>query len=185
MTINDEITTFAQTSLYAMEQDPTNNEILHGLTPDQKKHLELVQHALAEAKKRGLRFEEEWSSLFDQNKTLREENHRIQLGYENLRIQKGGFGFKMLLLSGFGGFVTALVLCFVYVKLKPKDPHITALHNFRRAHLFEYELALSRKQFKEVKVSLEKEINNPENQPIKAEIEILREVVEAAEKGCR
>jgi len=167
-----------------MEQNPPNNKILEGLTPDQKKHLESLQHAFSEAKQRGVRFEEEWSSLFDQNKTLREENHRIQHGYENLRIQKGGFGFKMLMLSGLGGFVTALVLCFVYLKLKPKDPHIMALHNFRREHLFEYELALSRKQFEEVKISLEKEIKNPENQPIKAEIEILREVVEAAEKGC-
>jgi len=177
--------TFAQTSLATMEQDPPNNEFLQGLTPEQKKHFESLQHALTEARQRGLRFEEEWSSLFDQNKTLREENHRIQHGYENLRIQKGGFGFKMLLLSGIGGFVTALVLCFVYLKLKPKNPHTVALNNFRREHLFEYELALSKKQFEEVKISLEKEIKKPENQAINAEIIIIRELLEAAEKGCR
>ncbi len=168
-----------------MEQDHPNNEMLQGLTPDQKKHVESLQQALSDAKQRGQRFEEEWSNLFDQNKTLREENHHIQHGYEDLRIQKGGFGFKMLLLSGLGGLVTALVLCFVYLKLKPKDPHIVALHNFRREHLFEYELALSKKQFEEVRISLEKEIKNSENQPIKTEIEILRELIEAAEKGCR
>ena len=87
----------------------------------------------------------------------------------------------MLLLSGLGGFVTALVLCFVYLKLKPKDLHTAALDNFRRQHLFEYELALSKKQFEEVKISLEKEIVSPENQPIKSEIEILRELIEAAD----
>ncbi|MDO8366164.1 MAG: hypothetical protein Q7T20_05150 [Saprospiraceae bacterium] len=168
-----------------MEQVPPNNAMPQGLNPEQKNYFESLQHALTEAKQRGLRFEEEWSSLFDQNKTLREENHRIQKSYENLRIQKGGFGFKMLMFSGLGGFVTALVLCFVYLKLKPKDPHIVALHNFRREHLFEYELALSKKQFAEVKSSLEKVIKTPENQSIKTEIEILRELIEAAEKGCQ
>lgn len=168
-----------------MEQNPPNNEILQGLTPAQKKHIESLHQALADAEQRGQRFEESWSSLFDQNKALREENHRIQQGYETLRIQKGGFGFKMLLLSGLGGFVTALVLCFVYLKLKPKDPHTTAFANFRREHLFEYELALSKKQFEEVKISLEKSLRNPENQPIRSEIETLREIVEAAEKGCQ
>lgn len=168
-----------------MEQDRQNNELPQGLTPDQKIYVEALQKALAEVRQRSQRYEEDWSNLFDQNKTLREENHRIQHSYEDLRIQKGGFGFKMLMLSGLGGFVTALLLCFVYLKLKPKDPHITALHNFKREHLFDYELALSKKQYEPVKTSLEKEIKNPENQPIRTELEILREVVEAAERGSR
>ena len=167
-----------------MDQTPPNNDFLKGLTPEQQKHFESLQTALSEAETRAQRFEEGWSNLFDQNKTLRTENHTIQQGYENLRIQKGGFGFKMLLLSGLGGFITALILCFVYLKLKPKDPHTIALQNFRRAHLFEYELALSKKQFNEVKTALEKELHHPDNQSIKSEIEILRELVEAAEKGC-
>ena len=167
-----------------MEHGLPNNEMMQGLTPEQKKHVESLQQALAEAKLRSQQFESDWSNLYDQNKALREENHRIQHGYEDLRIQKGGFGFKMLLLSGLGGFVTALVLCFVYLKLKPKDAHIIALQNFRQEHLFEYELALSQNQFQSVKTSLEKEIKDPENQPIKTEIEILRELLEAAEKGC-
>ncbi len=167
-----------------MEPVPPNKEIPQGLTPQQQQHFESLQHQLVEAVQRGQRFEESWSALFDQNKTLREENHRIQHGYENLRIQKGGFGFKMLLLSGLGGFVTALVLCFVYLKLKPKDPHTAALANFRREYLFNYELALSKKEFNEVKISLEKLIQNSDNQTIKPELEILREMVEAAEKGC-
>ena len=167
-----------------MEQDPPNSENQQGLNLEQKKQFDTLQQALSEAEIRGRRFEEEWSNLFDQNKILREENHRIQQAYETLRIQKGGFGFKMLLLSGLGGFITALILCFVYLKLKPKNPHIVALHNFRREHLFEYELALSKKQYNEVKISLESELKSPENQPIKTEIEILRELVEAAEKGC-
>lgn len=166
-------------------ESPPNNEFLQGLSADQTKYFESMQQALSEAKQRSQRFEESWSALFDQNKTLREENHRIQQGYENLRIQKGGFGFKMLLLSGLGGFVTALILSFVYLKLKPKDPHTTALANFRREHLFEYELALSKKQFEEVRLSLEHELKSPDYLPIKTDLEILRELMEAAENGCK
>lgn len=171
--------------LDTMEQNPSNNDMLYGLNPDQKNYVESLQETLAETALRAKRFEEGWSSLFDQNKVLREENHELQQSYETLRIQKGGFGFKTLLLSGLGGFITALLLCFVYIKLKPKDPHLAALHHFRRAHLFEYELALSKKQFNEVKLSLENELHNPDNQPIIVEIEMLRELIEAAEKGCR
>ncbi len=167
-----------------MPQNPSDPEFLQGMSPEQIKQVESLQHALAESNLRGQRFEADWSKLFDQNKTLREENHRLQLGYENLRIQKGGFGFKMLLLSGMGGFFTALVLCFVYLKLKPKDPHTVALQNFRREHQFEYELALSRKQYHEVKISLAKAIQHSDYKPIKADLEIIRELVEAAEKGA-
>lgn len=166
-----------------MEQEPPNNEFLQGLSEAQKKQFGAFQQELIEAEERARRYEEAWSGLFDQNKTLREENHRVQQGYEAIRIQKGGFGFKMLLFSGLGGFITALALCFVYFKLKPKDPHTAALANFRRAHLFEYELALSKRQFDTVKMSLEKELQQPENQPIRADIEMFRELIEAAERG--
>lgn len=163
-----------------MEQNPSNKGTPTGLTPEQKINFESLQQALAASELRSRRFEESWSSLFDQNKTLREEHQHLQQGYENLRIQKGGFGFKMLLLSGIGGFITALVLCFVYLKLKPKDAHTTALHQFRRTHLFEYELALSKKQYHEVQSSLEKELHNPDYQAIKTDIEMMRELVDAA-----
>ncbi|MCC7465796.1 MAG: hypothetical protein IT261_05980, partial [Saprospiraceae bacterium] len=119
----------------------------------------------------------------DEQKSLREENQQLQHEYENLRIQKGGFGFKMLLLSGLGGFFTALILCFVYLKLKPKDPHTIALQHFKREHLFEFELALSKGQFQEVRNSIESAIHKPENLPIKTDLEIIRELLEAAEKG--
>ena len=72
-----------------------------------------------------------------------------------------------------------------FIKLKPKDAHTQALHNFRRTHLFEYEWALSKSQYETVRTSLEKETQNPDNELIKTEIEMLRELVEAAEKGSQ
>lgn len=168
-----------------MEQDQNNNKIPQGLTDEQKKQFESLQAAFEKAEKRGRAFEEDWLSLFDQNKALREENHRLQHSYETLRIQKGGFGFKMLILSGMGGFITALVLCFVYLKLRPKPAQAQALQQFRRENLFEYELALSRRQHHEVMLSLEKDMKHPDFQSIRAELEIMRGLVSASEKGCR
>ncbi|HLP96119.1 MAG TPA: hypothetical protein VK168_18885 [Saprospiraceae bacterium] len=151
-----------------------------GQHPDR---ITMLEQQLAECQQRSQRYESAWSELFDQQKTLREETLQLQHGYENLRIQKGGFGFKMLLFSGLGGFFTALVLCFLYLKIKPKDPHTSALQHFKREHLFEYELALSKGQFQEVKTSLESAMQKAENQPIKTDLEIIRELLEAAEKG--
>ncbi len=142
-----------------------------------------LEHQLTECLQRSQRYEEAWSGLFDEHKKLREETLQLQHDYENLRIQKGGFGFKMLLLSGLGGFITALILCFVYLKIKPKNPHTQALRHFKQEHLFEYELALSNGKFGEVRNSLESVIQKPENQPIKTDLEIIRELLEAAEKG--
>lgn len=152
----------------------------HGDFSERTAALELQ---LADCQQRSQRYEEAWSELFDQQKALREETLQLQHSYENLRIQKGGFGFKMLLFSGLGGFFTALILCFIYLKIKPKAPHTTSLQNFKREHLFEYELALSKGQFQEVKSSLESAMQKGENQPIKTDLEIIRELLEAAEKG--
>jgi hypothetical protein len=143
----------------------------------------ILEHQLTECLQRSQRYEEAWSGLFDEHKKLQEETQQLQHDYENLRIQKGGFGFKMLLFSGFGGFITALILCFVYIKLKPRDPHTQALQHFKQEHLFEYELALSNGKFVEVRNSLEHVMQKPENLVIRTDLEIIRELLEAAEKG--
>ena len=113
-----------------MNTDPKNNESTEGLSAGQEKLIRELENILQETEKRAREFQADWSKMFDQNKTLREENHRIQRGYEILRIQKGGFGFKMLLASGIGGFVTALVLCFVYLKFKPKPDYVATFDRF-------------------------------------------------------
>jgi hypothetical protein len=168
-----------------MEPSPTNNENTERLLSEQKKRLDALEQSFAELERKAQKYEEGWSDLYDQNKTLREENHRIQHAYEILRIQKGGFGFKMLLLSGLGGFVTALVLCFVYLKLKPKDPQVVAFQQFQRENLFNYELAISKGQFEEVEKSLDQCFERPEYEVIEPQLVFTREIVKAAKSRCR
>lgn len=168
-----------------MEQDPSNNENTERLLAEQKKRIEALELALTELERKAARYEEGWSAQYDQNKELREENHRLQHDYEILRIQKGGFGFKMLMLSGLGGFVTALVLCFVYVKLQPKEPQVVAFRQFQRENLFNYELAISKGQFEEVEKSLDQCFERPEYEVIEPELVFMKEIVKAAKHRCR
>jgi hypothetical protein len=168
-----------------MKTDPKNNENTKLLTTAQEKRILELESVLQDTEKRARDFQSDWSNMFDQNKILREENHRIQHGYEVLRIQKGGFGFKMLLLSGLGGFVTALLLCFVYLKLKPKPDYVTTFDRFRRENLFDYELALSNGNFEAVEASLGRCKDKQEYQNIQPEIVFTQKVVGAAKRFCQ
>jgi len=168
-----------------MEQNPTNNENTERLLAEQKNRLDTLEQAFAALETRAKKYEDDWSALYDQNRDLREENHRLQRDYETLRVQKGGFGFKMLLLSGLGGFVTALILSFVYLKLKPKEPAVAAFRHFQRENLINYELAISQGKFEEVQTSLEKNQTRPEYKPIEPQISFLKEIVNAAKQHCQ
>ena len=123
--------------------------------------------------------------MYDQHKTLREEQRQLQHDYEQLRVQKGGFGFKMLLFAGFMGTLVALAGCFVYLKLKPKDPHALAFERFKHNHAIEYELAISKGKLEEVEQSLRQELENPDNQTIYPEISFIRQLITTAKRSCK
>lgn len=155
-------------------------------TPDNE-HSEIIalRQALSEAENRVEKTRAEWSAIYDQHKALREEHRQLKHGYEQLRLQKGGFGFKMLLLAGFAGTVVALAACFVYLKLQPKDPHTLAFEHFRHEHLFQYELAISKGQLDVVEQSLRNELENPDNQAIKPEIAFIRQLITTTKRHCK
>lgn len=155
-------------------------------TPDNE-HPEIIalRRALSEAENKVEKTRAEWSVIYDQHKALREEHRQLKQDYEQLRLQKGGFGFKMLLLAGFAGTVVALAACFVYLKLKPKDPHTLAFEHFQHEHLFQYELAISKGQLEAVEQSLRTEMENPDNQVIKPEIAFIRQLITTTKRHCK
>ena len=168
-----------------MEPNPVNNENCKQLIEAHEKRVAELEKQMAEADRRAKSFEKDWSNLFDKNKTLREENQRMQHDYESLRLQKGGFGFRTLLASGLGGFVTALLLCFVYLKLKPKPDYVATFERFRRENLFNYELQLSNGEFDAVEAALKASEEKAENQLIKSEIIFSRKIVGASKRYCK
>lgn len=117
-------------------------------------------------------------------KRLHEERHQLQLDYERLRVQKGGFGLKAMALSGFSGFMSGLVLFVLFWLLRPADDHTAAFVHFRDAHLFNYELAISKGHFDEVERNLQQQQDLPENKLIQPELEFARKLVGAAKRRC-
>ena len=144
-----------------------------------------LRQALSDAENRAEKSMAEWSAIYDQHKILREEHRQLKHGYEQLRLQKGGFGFKMLLLAGFMGTVVALAGCFVYLKLKPKDAHTRAFEHFQHEHLFQYELSISNGHWDAVELSLREELENPDYQSIKPEISFIRQLVTTTKRHCK
>ncbi|MBL7828166.1 MAG: hypothetical protein JNJ57_16160 [Saprospiraceae bacterium] len=168
-----------------MAPDPNDNLHLQSLIEAQEQRILALEKQLTETEKKSKSYESDWSKLFDQAKTLREEKQMLQRQYEDLRIQKGGFGFKMLMFSGFAGFVSACILCFVYLKLKPKPDHVVVFEKFKREQLFNFELQLSRGDFDGVEISLEKLGHTPEYAAIIPHIQFTEKVVGAAKRYCK
>lgn len=144
-----------------------------------------LRQALADAQFAAEKAKSEWSTIYDQHKTLREEQRILLHDYEQLRLQKGGFGFKMLLLAGFLGTVVALMGCFVYLKLKPKDAHVQAFEHFQNKHLMEYQLAISNGQLESVEQSLRDELDNPDYREIKPELTFVRQMITTTRRHCK
>ncbi len=117
---------------------------------------------------------------------LREDRHRIQQDYERLRVQKGGFGLKMLTLSGLSGFVSALLLCVAYAYFfQPKSEVLAAFEHFRDAHLFNYERLLCAGHLKEVETHLAESARAPENGAIRPYLEFSRKLITATQQNCQ
>lgn len=159
----------------------TNPEELRRMVEASSKQIETLEKSLAETEKRAKSYEEHWSKIYDQCREMREETQKLQYEYEQLRIQKGGFGFKMLLFSGFCGFLTAAVLCFAYVRLvRPVSGQEAAFAAFAKSHQFDYELQLSRGEFRAVEASLREKANDPAYKIIAPEIAFAEKMVGAA-----
>ncbi len=121
------------------------------------------------------RLQEQQAAALDK---VGENARRMQHDYEILRIQKGGFGFKMLLFSGFVGFVMGFVLHWLF--FRPRNDHAETFADFRDANLFNYEVAISQGKLEQVEQALKADETKPENASIRPEIEFSRKLLGAA-----
>lgn len=168
-----------------METNPTNEE-----------RIEALEQALLFAKKEAQKYASDLENLRQQyaddlfterqlSKQLNRERHELQHDYEQLRVQKGGFGLKALLLTGFTGFFGGILLGLLYLLVfLPKDRHTAAFEQFRNAHLFQYERAISEGKFEYVEQDLQYNLQAPENKVIRPEIEFAKKLVGAAKRRC-
>ncbi|MBL7806063.1 MAG: hypothetical protein JNL02_20135 [Saprospiraceae bacterium] len=168
-----------------METTPDNNTPSRAVLEQLLSGVTALEKALVESEQRAQKYAQEAETLrlaHDQQtqalEKVAETARRLQHDYEVLRIQKGGFGFKMLLLSGFAGFVTGFLMHWLF--FRPTNEHAEAFARFRDANLFHYEVAISQGRIDEVEKALKADENKPENALIQSEIEFARKLVGAA-----
>ncbi len=112
------------------------------------------------------------------------ELQTLQRAYADLRLQKGGFGFKSLLASGLAATIVAVLGVWVYLRLQPRPEPVVAFENFRREHLFNLEYALSHGQFDAAETTLEQATHDTHYTAIKPQIDFSHKIVKAAKRGC-
>ena len=164
--------------------------------PTDKERIAALEHELISAKNEGQKYRLDFEKLRQQYaddlfeerkiaKRLQEERHQLQHDYNLLRVQKGGFGIKMLTLSGFAGFLSGLLILVLYLFfLQPKSEDALVFEQFRDTHLFNYERSISQGDFEAVELSLQQNLELPENKIIRPEIEFAKKIVGAAKRRC-
>lgn len=164
--------------------------------PNNEEQISMLNQELQSAKLDAQKYRQELENLRQQyaddlfaerqiTKQLQEERHQIQHDYNQLRVQKGGFGIKALGLSGFAGFMSGMVLLVLYIFiLQPKSDHTLEFEKFRDAQLFNFERAISQGDFDAVEQSLQQSMALPEYKRIRPELEFTKKVVGAAKRRC-
>jgi len=113
---------------------------------------------------------------------LTNDHLQLEKDYETLRIQKGGFGFKILWLSGFMGFLSGLVLCYLF--FRPSSKHEEVFSNFQLSTQFHVEYAIGQGDFVKAEELLKISSESKDYSIIEPEIEMMRKIVGAAKRKC-
>lgn len=168
-----------------METNPNNEERIAGLIAELQSAKNESQKYKQDLEKLRQQYADD---LFEERrigKRLVEERHQIQHDYNQLRVQKGGFGIKMLTLSGFAGFLSGLLMMGLYFYFfKHKSQDALVFEQFRDQQMFNYERAISQGDFESVEASLQQNLELPENKIIRPEIEFVKKIVGAAKRRC-
>ncbi len=150
--------------------------------PSPEQQIAVLEKAFADAEHRAQKYQQERDRLNDQRWDLQQENRRLEQDYESLRLQKGGFGFKSLLAVAVASVFFGVICTWLFFRLK--NDHAKAFGQFTRDHQFRFEYALSQGRFEEVEAAIRSNIDRPEVQAIRPEIEFTKKIVEAAKRGC-
>jgi hypothetical protein len=154
------------------------------LTPeDLLQRIAALEKAFAAAEHRAQKYVRENELLASQKQELQKELHEIQHDYESLRLQKGGFGFRTMLASGFIATIVGMVVC--YVLFRPKDQHVAAFERFKHETQFNIEYAISQGQFIQAEEVLKASLEKPENELVKPEIQMMYKIVSASKRKCQ
>jgi hypothetical protein len=177
-----------------METDPNTHSSPEKMLAEREQKIQALEQALHEARESAQKYSrdrEAWQQKFDETaaayqarlRVVEDDARQWQHDYETLRVQKGGFGFKALLIAAMGGAFFGAVACYIF--FRPADHDAQAFARFQQKNLFKYEYALSQGNFEEVEESLRLEAARPENDIIQPELEFARKLVGAAKRKVK
>jgi hypothetical protein len=112
---------------------------------------------------------------------LQQTIHRWQQDYEQLRLQKGGFGFKALIASSLVAALTGLAISWLY--FRASDKHLETFLRFRTAAGFHIEYAVGQRQFEGAEKMLQEQISNGKNDLIQPELEYIGGLIGSAKRA--
>lgn len=113
----------------------------------------------------------------DRLEATEQEVQRWRSDYERLRIQKGGFGFKMLILTGFTALLFGLGAGWWF--FRPKESNSTLFQRFSQAYGFQLEYQMAQKQYEAAERGLAVYRHDPVFAPILPELELINNLVRA------
>ena len=87
-----------------MNSNPSNEERIAILEKDLQSSKNKAQKYVQELETLRQQYADDLFTERQSIKSLHEERQQLQRDYSALRVQKGGFGLKVLMISGFGGF---------------------------------------------------------------------------------
>jgi len=148
-----------------------------------KEQLTAIERAFLASENQSQKYALEYKKLTEWQNLHQNNFNKLQNDYENLRVQKGGFGFKILMASGFVGCLSGLMFCFLFFRLT--DNRVKDFERFRNQQLFAIEYAISEGRFDAAEKILHDQSDLPENARIGAEIDCMRKLVTAAKRRCR
>jgi hypothetical protein len=143
-----------------------------------------AQKYAAELENLRIKYAEDVFAAHQAHKKLQEHHHHLQSDYENLRLRKGGFGFKMLLFVSGVATVMAVAMCWVYLRLRPKPEPVAAFAEFRQQHQFSIEYALSHREYREAEKIVEEVRQQDHYKVIDTETQFALKLIRAAGQGC-
>ncbi|MCC6414099.1 MAG: hypothetical protein IT270_20790 [Saprospiraceae bacterium] len=172
-----------------MESNPENTPEGRELLQQLKQSVQVLEQKLEEANTSQQKYTQEMETLLRERSVfqsvlqkLTDDHLQLEKDYETLRIQKGGFGFKILWLSGFLGFLSGLVLCYLF--FRPSSKHELVFSNFQHATQFHVEYAIGQGDFVQAEELLKKSSESRDYKIIEPEIDMMRKIVSAAKRRC-
>ena len=169
------------TNSEANEGHPKENTHLDSLQADLQRTVERLTHAVDQNVLLQQQVEEHQAAartLSSKSKGLESEIHRWQHDYQQLRIQKGGFGFKALAAVSIATLLVGIALG--WLLFKQKQPDSVVFDKFNQAAGFSLEYHVAHKEYPEAERLISKFRHDPYYSTILPQLDLLLHLVQAA-----